>query len=304
MAESYLSTQVDTRTFGTQIARLVDDLNRPDLQNLAQQYLQDAMRWAQRKAFFFNNTDNTAVPSWVASTNYPQGSTIQVTVSGTSYVIVATNAGVSGTVAPAWSTTIFTPPSGGTSFPPPTVGTAGTTQDNTIIWATVATPYQQNLYTQLSTVYNINQYKPPIDYVAPRLVEVTAANLRIPLTKISYNQLRSYDVIRPAPITVYPTYWAWYQEQIYLWPYANGFYPLTLSYRAAPQIAVNLTDTNMWTTKAERYIRKLAQASIEAEILKDDAAAALSLKAANMELVALTSQMIEQDSGGIPASEW
>lgn len=310
MAESYTAAQQDVRTFGQQIARLLDDLNRPDLQAQATEYLQDAMRFWARKPFFFNETDNTTVPTWAAATNYPQGSTIQFTTGGVSYVIVALNTGLSGALIPAFTTTLFTAPGGGTNFPPPTSGTAGTTDDNGgppagIRWATVATPFQQNLYTQLSTVYNINQYVPPLDYVAPKLVEVTASNLRYPLTKLSYAELRSYDIIRPAPITVYPTFWAYFQNQIYVWPYPNGFYPLTLSYRSAPPVLTNANDTNFWTTNAERLIRKYAQAALEREVEHDAQAAAESDKQWSQELSQLKIQQIAQHStGGIPPSSW
>jgi hypothetical protein len=63
MAESFLPQQQDTRTFGAQQTRLLDDLNRPDLASEVIDYLQDAMRYFSRTAFFFTEIDNTVVPT-------------------------------------------------------------------------------------------------------------------------------------------------------------------------------------------------------------------------------------------------
>jgi hypothetical protein len=316
LAEQYVSTQLDLRTFGVQCARLLDDLNRPDLQNIAIQYLQDAMRFFQRKSFFFNNIDNSAVPGWAANTFVPFGTTIQITISGTIYAFVQvanpTSAGVAvpqtGITAPAWPASAFTVPNSQPPvLPPPTLPVAGAVQDNTAIWVNAGNYLQFNT-TNLSTVYNWNQYQPPIDYVSPFLVECTwSGNLRQKLQKISYEELRGYDVIRPSPPYSYPTMWAWFQQNIYLWPYPNSFYPLTLSYRTAPQLVQQAKDSNYWTTIAERLIRKYAQAAIEREVIYDQAAAQISMQAAMEELNALRSQTIQMndgDRGGIPASNW
>jgi hypothetical protein len=300
--QEWLPSQVDARTFGGQLARLLDDLNRPDLQAIGTQYLQDAMRYYARQAFFFNDVDNSTVPPWAASTLFTQGATIQVPISGTTYVFVALQTGtqLSDATPPAWPTALFVSPGG---FPPPTLPYTGAVADNNVIWGNLGV-YQTGIWTQLSTVYAINQYVVPIDYVSPELIEVTAANLRYELQRLSYRELRSYDVIRPAPGTVYPTYWAWFQQQIYLWPYPGGFYPLTLSYRAAPMVATDAATTNFWTTTAEKLIRKYAQGSIELEVLKDAQAAEMSFKAAQDELRSLRSQRNAQAAGGVQGDPW
>lgn len=305
MAESYTSLQTDTRNFGAQQARLLDDLNRPDFSAIVTEYLQDAMRIFQRKAFFFNEADNTLVPAYAATTYYPQGACIQQVVSGTNYVFCAlqTGVGLSGASPPVWPSTVFTVPSGSGVFPPPTLPYAGAVQDNTVVWANIGA-YQTGLFTNLSTVYNINQYVPPLDYVAPYQVQITTANLRLILQKISFGELSSYDVIRPAPISAYPRFWAYFQQQIYFWVYPNGFYPITLNYYTAPQIATLPTDVNFWTTTAERLIRKYAQASIQREVLGDVDAAMACTTAVEEELAALKSQAVAQQGYTIPAGDW
>ena len=316
-SESFTTAQQDLRTFGTQQSRLLDDLNRPDLQAQVTSYLQDAMRYFQRKAWFFNEIDNSVVPQYANATNYPLGSCVQVNVGGTIYVFCALNTGLSMAVgAPVWTPIPFIVPANNPPvFPPPPSGTAGTVNDNGgpptgIIWANIGQfqPQASGIFTQLSTVYNINQYTPPIDYVSPSLVEVVwSGNLRQPMSKISYQELRGYDVIRPSPPYSYPTMWAYFQQQIYLWPYPNSFYAITLSYRTAPLLVSQANDSNFWTTIAERLIRKYAQAAIEREVLKDDAAAGLSMQAVKEELNALRSQGIATNNpvnSGIPAADW
>ena len=310
MAEAYTTSQQDLRTFGTQQQRLLDDLNRPDLSTIALEYLQDAMRFWQRKPFFFSEIDNKTVPSWAASTIYPQGSTIQFVSAGTTYIAVALNQGTSSSGgAPAFPTTIFTIPTSG--LPPPVSGTAGTVDDNGgpptgIRWATVASvpAGTTSIWTNLSTVYRINQYVPPIDYVRPKTVQITTANLRLLLEWISFEELSSYDVIIPAPINAYPRMVSWFQQQLYLWVYPSGFFPITLNYRTGPQLVTAPGNSNFWTTQGERLIRKYAQAAIEREVLHDFDAADKSDVAWAQELSMLRSQAIGQQPGGIPASEW
>lgn len=304
MPEGYQVTQTDQRTLGSLIGRLIDDLNKPDLQAQAADYTKDAIRYYQRKPFFFNDTDNSTVALYANATTYPQGSLIQVNIGGALYAVCALNAGVSDSGSPAFPTTIFTPP--GSGSPPPAVGTPGTVVDNTIMWATVGL-WSQTTWTQLSTVYQINQYVPPLDYVSPERIEITAANLRYELQPISYGQLRNYDVIRPGPQTSYPTMWAWFQQQIYVWPYPNGFYPLTLSYRTAPPLVTNTGDSNFWTTNAEAMVRAKAAQLICLNLIHDPEAAADFLAVARAEEAALTSQGIAQNnpaSSGIPGHGW
>lgn len=399
MAQGWLPTAPDQRTFALQLQRLLDDLNKPDLMTLGVPYLQDAIRHFQRKPFFFNDTDNTTPQTWAPATYYTQGATLMVparhyvdfpaaVLAGREYFPWTANhaydigftieivndegltsfqtvlvPGVSGATEPTWTaplygqtqdgtvtwiclyrdrnpdtpvlavvnltaglsqdgsgtgelppdnpvplftTTPFTIPPGTTS-PPAYTRTLGTTVDGGCLWATVGT--WSNVYTQLATVPYQNQYVPPLDYVAPRRVEVTwSGNLRIGMTGITYDELRDYDVIRPTPPTTYPTWWAWYQQQVYFWPYPIGFYPITLSYRASPPLPREADDTNFWTTKAEALIRYFAAGRISEAIMQDMEAAQKFYVLANQELSALVGQRIQQENrgegDGIPAQPW
>lgn len=307
MAEAYAPYDRDQRTFGAQQTRLIDDLGRTDLDAQVVTYLQDAMRYFQRKPFFFSERDNTEVPHWQANTLYPQGACIQQEAGEDrlNYVFCALSKGAnkSGVTPPRhWPDTIFVPPPGSGMFPPPPEQ-PGVIKDNEVVWGNIGI-FQPYLYTQLSTVYNINQYIPPLDYVAPYQLQLTTANLRLLLQKISFEELSQYDVIRPAPITAYPRFWAYYQQQIYLWVYPAGFYPITLNYNAAPPIAQSAEESNFWTTQGERLIRKYAQAAISREVLYDQAAAQLAMAAVGEELSQLKTQQVSQQGYTIPPGSW
>jgi hypothetical protein len=309
MAQEWSATTPDTRDFGQQIQRLLDDLNRPDMQSIAQFYLQDAARYFQRKPFFFSDIVNDRTPGWgqtsptsavLPNLFYPHGSTIVATASDNNqYAFVNLTGGTAGATIPTFTPILFTVPSNVTSPPHYTLG-PGTTQDGGALWATVVPwPGQGVQFTQLCCIPFQNQYTPPLDYVAPRRIEVTwSGNLRIEMTKVSYGELRDYDVIRPTPPTTYPTFWAWFQQQIYLWPYPVGFYPITLSYRTGVPIPLQVTDSNFWTTQAEALVRAYAAYRIWKVVLQDDVAAASYQMLAAEELAAMTSQMVQQDQGG------
>lgn len=328
MSQQWPQSQTDQRNFGQQQQRTLDDLNRPNLQGQVTSYLQDSMRYWQRKPFFFTDTDNTARLSWQASVQTTVGTTIQFTAaSGVVYNFVAANAGTTGSTPPNFNSvvgTIFTPPSTTQNpppLPPPAVGTPGTIADFVgppppgppfplgagVLWLNngpVIGGFAAN--TQLTTLYNVNQYVPPIDLVAFTRVEVTwASSMRLAMEPLSYEELRNYDVIRPTPPTTYPTKYCWYQQQLYLWPYPVGLYPITLSYRSAPPIAIMAGDSNIWTTQAEAMVRYYAAGRINELMIGDQAMAQMFYSRAEEEYLVLQQQTSQQDvRAGIPPSEW
>jgi hypothetical protein len=302
-------SQVDARTFGQQQSRALDDLNRPTLGGIVTSYLQESMRYWQRKPFFFSDTDNTTPLQWTASVQTTLGTTIQVLVANVTYNFVAANAGLTGTTQPNFASvvgTLFTVPPGN-SIPPPPPGTAGTIVDNAVTWMNAGPllgGFGRN--TQLTTVYRVNQYVPPIDLVAFTRVECTWASLtRVELDPLSYEQLRNLDVIGPTPPTTYPTKYCWYQGQFYIWPYAIGLYPLTISYRSAPPIATQANDVNYWTTQGEALVRYYAEGRIQEIIIGDQAMAQMCYARAADEYLVLQQQGTQQDvRAGIPPSAW
>jgi hypothetical protein len=289
------------------LQRIIRELHRPDLLGQVQDFARDAIRHWSRQPFFFTEIDNTDIGGWAGSLFVPYGYTIRETADdGNEYIFVALTSGNNGTVIPTFDHRLFTL----AAQPGPifNVGDFGTTVDNEVTWATVeAWPDSRgpasNKWTQLSTVPTINQIIPPIDYVAPTTVEITAANLRYELGKTSYRNLRKVDVIRPAPVTVYPTDYAFYQKRIYCWPYPIQFFPITLSYYSAPFPPRAVTDSNFWTTTAERLIRCYTKHIIHRERMYDPEAAAMELENAESEKISLQDQEREQQSQEGPSPE-
>ena len=306
MPEAYPPSSADARTFGNLVQAIIDDLHRPDLQNLIPRYVRAAIDFYARQPFFFTQIDNTPIQPWQAGLYYPQGTSIFDTASDTNpYIFVVVQAGISGNSKPTFTPNIFISP-GPRIFTP---GQSGTTVDNGIVWATAKSWPPSNLpaasfWSQLSTVPYANQYVPPIDYTSPYLIEITWASLRTPLIKISYPELRAMDLIRPAPVTTFPVNWAWYQQQIYIWPYPADFFPLTLSYYSAPFPPVNATDTNWWTTTAEALIRAYTRARLNLEVIRDTEAYQADMQAAKDEFISLRVKEMSQQDLLIPADIW
>lgn len=178
---------------------------------------------------------------------------------------------------------------------------AGTNQ---ILWANNG-PFAPGITTGLSAVYNINQYQMPIELVSIKRCEVTwSGNLRIGMTEITYDELRNYDVVRPAPAT-YPAWYAWYQQMLYLWPYPVGQFPITLSYIGPPPLAKLPTDVNCWTTSAEACIRFYAEGLMNRILIHDEEAAQTCFAQAELEYVEIVSQAARQTQNqGVSASDW
>lgn len=262
------------------------------------------MRYWARRPFFFNDTDNTAALTWTTNVIVTQGTTIQATpAGGVLSMMVALNAGTTGAVLPTWPTVQFTIPATTQSpppLPPPVSGTAGTVVDNAgpnqIIWANngpIVGGFAAN--SQLSTVYNVNQYTMPIDLIAFTRVEVSwALNIRLEMEPKDYGTFRDWDVIRPSPPATYPTYYCWYKQTLYLWPYPGGIYPITLSYRGSPPVATLTTTSNIWTTQAEAMVRHYAEARICEAVIGDPAMAQMYDNLAQQEFIQLQQEQAQQ----------
>src|SRR5262245_12989826 len=320
MSQQWPSTQVDQRTFGALQQRTLDDLNRPQLQGIVASYLQDSMRFWQRKPFFFTSADNQDPLVWTAGVFATQGCTIQYTdPGGVIWSFVAANAGTTDPANPpnflaATGASFVVPPATPPSppLPPPPAGTPGTVDDNGgppngVRWINnghILGGYKRN--PQLTTLYGINQYALPIDMIAFTRVECTwAGSMRVELAPCPYAELRNMDMIGPTPPTTYPTYYAYYHSQLYVWPYPVGLYPITFSYRSAPVIAQNATDVNIWTTTAEAMIRHYAEGRINEAVIGDQQMAQMCFDLANQEFLDLQQQTSQRDVRmGIPPSDW
>jgi len=304
--QAYDPNSLDTRKFGDLVAAVIRDTDRPDLQNSIPDYIRDSIRYWSRKPLFFTELDNRSVPAHAVNLSYPQGSTVYVTVDGVDYILVALQAGTAGSVAPTWTSTLYAPTllTGMYETTDP-----GVTVDGSVHWATVEAWPSTNgpktrKWTELSTVPFVNSYVPPVDYVAPYLIELTEAQTTCELIKKDYRELRAWDMQRQTISPSRPCWYAFYQERIFVHPYPNGFYPLTLSYYTAPFPPRDMETSNFWTTKAERMVRKYACALIESEEIKDFDSATANFSGAQREYDLFLLQAGGQDEGGTPSSEW
>src|SRR5258708_14748447 len=218
--QGWAKTAFDQRTFSDLIADILDELSRPDLQQPALRAAQDAVRYWRKKPFFFSERDNRSSTSlvWQAGWFWSIGATIKRTVLGTDYAFVACTQGYSGTVEPVWAAVIAVPPSYGTLI---TGATIGCIQDNQVVWANVGVwsgvtassvqagvGYDQyglsTYYTQLSMVPNTNQYNVPLDFIAPRSLQVTISGITYPVPYFPYEVYESLNIIRPPVLTNFP----------------------------------------------------------------------------------------------------
>lgn len=315
--QGWPSSSVDARSWAQLQQELLDDLNRPDLTAIVVRYLRDAILHWRRQPFFFSNRDNTSNTglTWQASWFWTIGATIAVTISSTTYAFVACTEGLSGANAPAWPTTVLTPPAVGVlidqTFP-------GAVLDNQVVWANAgvwAGPSQSgsgydqggesNYFTQLTTVPNLHRYRPPLDFIAPQEVEILVAGNRYHLQQEDHRKIEEYDVVRPAYSSNYPVYYAYYKQQFYLWPYPSLFAPIWLFYRGAAPVPVNGTDVNFWTTEGADLIKAWASGMINKRVIRDAEAAREDFDAAKEALTALRRQGIAQQfNGPLPTDGW
>lgn len=70
------------------------------------------------------------------------------------------------------------------------------------------------------------------------------------------------------------TDYAYYRQQIRLYPIPTAVRTITLSYVYQPSALSASTDSNVWTTDAEELIRQRAKAVLKVDVLNDDRAAA------------------------------
>lgn len=98
---------------------------------------------------------------------------------------------------------------------------------------------------------------------------VTTVNNRIyKLDQVSYEHLEDIDA-GVTPLSGYPRLWAWYAEQIRLYPSPNSEYLMTLSYQYERPVLSADADENFWTNEGEELIRNRAKKDIFMSVLYD-----------------------------------
>ena len=116
-------------------------------------------------------------------------------------------------------------------------------------------------------------YAVPTDMMSTDTLLITISTSKDPLDHVEYDDIDSID---SGLYTGQPDRWAYYQDQIRLYPIPDDAYTLTLSYHKKLEDLED-SESNAWTTTAKDLIRYRALAEIYTTILKDDAMASKSV---------------------------
>jgi len=111
----------------------------------------------------------------------------------------------------------------------------------------------------------------PSDAAVMDVLLITIGGSRTPMTRVDYREIDEKD--DGVANSGMPTEWAYYQDNIRLWPVPDIAYPLTLSYHKT-LASLSDSDGNAWITNGFDIIRYRAGAEALA-LVKDPRAAVL-----------------------------
>lgn len=133
------------------------------------------------------------------------------------------------------------------------------------------------------TVASQAAYAVPSDFLEADALTLSVSGNRYPLCARTYDWIRSVAVA--AAGRGRPSCWAYYADQLWLYPVPDGAYTLTLSYlKRLPPLALS-GDSNAWMTHGEELIRARAKAALYANVIRDFDEA-IAMKAVETEALA------------------
>lgn len=120
-----------------------------------------------------------------------------------------------------------------------------------------------------TTSAGVEKYTMPTDFLEPDRLTFTVSDDEYPLMYRTWEWMS--DRRRDAStFQGLPTDWAYYRDQIYLWPAPNNAYVMSLYYlRELTTLSVS-ADTNAWMSEGERLIRSAAKRILAEDVLHDD----------------------------------
>lgn len=127
-----------------------------------------------------------------------------------------------------------------------------------------------------ATVANQQSYALPTDFLYEDLLEITVNSTKYGLTKQLYQDLERSTTL--ATFTGWPSFYAMYDEKLWLYPIPNGVYTLTMPYVKRLAALSLSADTNAWMTSAEEVIRQRAKAIVKVDVLESDGAKAEAMR--------------------------
>lgn len=108
-----------------------------------------------------------------------------------------------------------------------------------------------------STVIDQQAYAMPTDFLEGDGLTLTASGIRYPLKRRPWPWMRGHNI--DTAVTARPRDWAYYADQIWLYPVPDLVYTLTCSYLQRLDALSAFADTNDWMTHGEELIRERAK---------------------------------------------
>lgn len=99
-----------------------------------------------------------------------------------------------------------------------------------------------------------------------------------------------------------PTHFAWYAQQLRLYPIPDGVYTVTLSYLQRIGVPAADGDSNAWTTEAEQLIRAAAKKALCRDYLRDQEGESAAERAESAALRRLKREALQLDTGALAPS--
>lgn len=108
----------------------------------------------------------------------------------------------------------------------------------------------------------------PEDVAEVDALTITVSGRRYTLEQASFAELEQISTTTDS--RGQPTMWAWYAQQVRLFPVPDAAYTVTMSYLQRIPVPASDGASNAWTTEAEQLIRACATKNIRREQLADD----------------------------------
>lgn len=99
-----------------------------------------------------------------------------------------------------------------------------------------------------------------------------------------------------------PVAWAWYADQLRLYPTPNATYTVTISYLQNIDIPATDAESNVWTTEAGALIRHAAKRMVASDVMRDDVTAQACAMAEGLEYRRLVRDAMQMDVGALAGS--
>lgn len=108
-----------------------------------------------------------------------------------------------------------------------------------------------------STVIDQQAYALPTDFLEGDALTLTQSDIRYPLKRRPWSWMRGHNI--DTNTTARPRNWAYYADQVWLYPIPDAVYTLTMSFLKRQSALSAFADTNDWMVAGEQLIRMHAK---------------------------------------------